>query len=192
MTVTQVNERPQKISLKKLYYAIMTDEQAETWDAVKVLTMPISLTLTPNFSEAVLDAGDRVVEQESQLDTVTIAGETADLPTEVQADWFGHQLSSDGGLIVNSNDKPNPIAIGFESGSKMTWFYKAKFNPGEETNQTRRKGETSYKVYPFNGEALPLADGIVKHTLDTRDESVSETPETFFAEVKKPSAVPTP
>lgn len=192
MTTTQVNERPQKISLKKLHYAIMTDEKTETYGEVKTLTMPISLTLTPNFSEAHLDAGDRVVDQEAQLDSITISGETADLPTEVQADWFGHKISSEGGIITNVNDKPNTLAIGFESGSKMVWLYKAKFKLGEETNETRRKGEANYKTYPFSGEALPNLDGTVKHTLDTRDESVTETPETFFAEVKKPSAVPTP
>lgn len=193
MAATIVNEKPQKISLKRLHYAKMTDEQAETYDVVKTLTMPISLTLTPNFSEAYLDAGDRVVDQEAQLDSVTVAGETADLPLEVQADWFGHKLSSDGGLIVNSNDVPNAIAIGFESGSKMTWFYKAKFKPGEESNSTRKKGETSYKIYPFSGEALPLIDGIVKHTVDTRDSGVTVDADTFFATVTKPTeATPTP
>ena len=192
MTTTQVNERPQKISLKKLHYAVMTDEKTETYGEVKTLTMPISLTLAPNFSEAHLDAGDRVVDQEAQLDSITISGETADLPTEVQADWFGHKISSEGGIITNVNDKPNTLAIGFESGSKMVWLYKAKFKLGEETNETRRKGEANYKTYPFSGEALPNLDGTVKHTLDTRDESVTETPETFFSEVKKPSSVPTP
>lgn len=192
MAPTTINEKPQKISLKKLYYALMTDEQAETYGDVKVLTMPINLTLTPNFSEAHLDAGDRVVDQEAQLDSITIAGETADLPNEVQADWYGHKISDEGGLITNANDTPNPIAIGFESGSKMVWIYKAKFKPGEETNETRRKGETNYKTYPFSGEAIPLTDGTLKYTVDTRDESVTEKPETFFAEVKKPTVTPTP
>ena len=56
-----------KISLKRIHYALMTNEQTETWGEVKTLTMPISMTLTPNFSEAHLDAGDRVVDQEAQL-----------------------------------------------------------------------------------------------------------------------------
>lgn len=170
----------------------MTDEQAETYDDVKVLTMPISLNLTPNFSEAHLDAGDRVVEQERQLDSITIAGETADLPTEVQADWFGHKISDEGGIITNTNDEPNTIAVGFESGSKMTWLYKTKFSPGEENNETRKKGETNYKTFRFGGEAIPLKNGDVKYTLDTRDENVTEKPETFFAEVKKPTITPAP
>lgn len=191
MTATTIKEKPQKISLKRLHYALMTDETTETWGSVKTLTMPISLTLTPNFSEAHLDAGDRVVDQESQLDSITIAGETADLPNEVQADWYGHEISADGGLITNSNDTPNAIAVGFESGSKLVWLYKAKFKPGEETNETRKKGETNYKVYPFSGEAIPLIDGTLKHTIDIRDESVTETAETFFAEVKK-ATVTTP
>lgn len=192
MPVKPVNEKPQKISLKKLYYALMTNEQAETYGEVKVLTMPISLTLTPNFSEAHLDAGDRVVDQEAQLNSITIAGETADLPTEVQADWYGHKLSDEGGLITNSFDTPRSIAIGFESGTKMVWLYKAKFKPGEESNQTRKKGETNYKTYQFSGEAIPLSDGTLKYSVDTRDEGVTETPETFFAEVKKPTVTPTP
>ncbi|BDH62308.1 hypothetical protein MTP04_24380 [Lysinibacillus sp. PLM2] len=192
MPVTTVNEKPQKISLKKLYYALMTDETTEAYDAVKVLTMPISLTQTPNFSEASLDAGDRVVDQEAQLDSITIAGETADLPTEVQADWFGHTISSDGGLIVSNTDKPPFMAIGYESGSKLVWLYKAKFKPGEEANQTRRKGETSYKTYPFSGEAIPLTDGQIKHVVDTRDTGVTVTADTFFETVTKATLPTTP
>lgn len=194
MAATTVNEKPQKISLKRIHYALMTDEQAETWGDVKTLTMPISLTLTPNFSEAHLDAGDRVVDQEAQLDSITIAGETADLPTDVLVDWYGHKMSADGGIITNSNDTPNAIAIGFESGSKLVWFFKAKLKPGEESNTTRKKGETNYKVYPFSGEALPLIDGNIKHTVDTRDAGVTVTAETFFAAVTKPTepTVPTP
>ncbi|MFJ7951281.1 major tail protein [Lysinibacillus sp. NPDC096418] len=190
---TIVNEKPQKISLKRIHYALMTDAQTETWGDVKTLTMPISLTLTPNFSEAHLDAGDRVVDQEAQLDSITIAGETADLPTEVLVDWYGHKKSAEGGVITNANDTPNAIAIGFESGSKLVWLLKAKLKPGEESNATRKKGETSYKVYPFGGEALPLIDGIIKHTVDTRDAGVTATAETFFTTVTKPSeTVPTP
>lgn len=49
MTATTVNEKPQKISLKRLHYALMTDEKAETHGDVKTLTMPISLTLTPIY-----------------------------------------------------------------------------------------------------------------------------------------------
>ena len=192
MTNTVVNEKPQKISLKRLHYALMTDEQAETYGDVKTLTMPISLTLTPNFSEAHLDAGDRVVDQEAQLDSITIAGETADLPNDVQADWYGHKLSAEGGIITNANDTPKFIAVGFESGSKLVWLYKTKFKPGEEANSTRKKGETNYKTYPFSGEALPLIEGDLKHTVDTRDDGVTATAETFFAAVTKPTIAPDP
>ncbi|WP_418302173.1 major tail protein [Lysinibacillus fusiformis] len=187
--MTTLNEKPQKLSLKRIHYALMTNEQTETWGEVKTLTMPISMTLTPNFSEAHLDAGDRVVDQEAQLDSITIAGETADLPTEVLVDWYGHKKSAEGGIITNANDTPNPIAIGFESGSKLVWLVKAKLKLGEETNSTRKKGETSYKVYPFGGEALPLIDGVIKHTVDTRDSGVTVTAETFFASVAKPSEI---
>ena len=193
MAVTTVNEKPQKISLKKIHYALMTDEQTETWGAVKTLTMPITLTQTPNFSEAHLDAGDRVVDQEAQLDSITLAGETADLPTEVLVDWYGHKKSADGGIITNANDTPNPIAIGYESGSKLVWFYKAKLKPGEESAATRKKGETNYKTYPFSGEVLPLVDGNIKHVVDTRDPGVTVNADTFFATVKRPTeAVPAP
>ncbi|MEK4228968.1 major tail protein [Solibacillus sp. FSL H8-0538] len=190
--MTPLNEKPQKISLKKIHYAIMTNEATEAWGAVKTLTMPISLTLTPNFSEAHLDAGDRVVDSEAQLDSITIAGETADLPTEVLVDWYGHAMSDEGGIITNSNDSPNPIAIGFESGSKLTWFFKSKLKPGEEAAATRKKGETNYKTYPFSGEALPLINGNIKHVVDTRDTGVTATAETFFATVTLPTITPTP
>lgn len=187
-----IQEKVQKISLKNLYYAVMDDETAETHGEVKNLTMPIELTLTPNISESPLDAGDRVVANEVQFDTITVAGQVVDLPTEVQADWYGHQLSDDKGLIMNANDAPNYLAVGFESGSKLVWLYKVKFKPTEESNATKKKGETVYKQYGFSGEAIPLKDGTLKYTVRTDDDGVSVTPATFFATVKKPTATPTP
>jgi phi13 family phage major tail protein len=187
-----IQEKVQKMSLKRLHYAIMTDEVEETHGPVKTLTMPIELTLTPNFSEATFDAGDRVVANEIQLDTITIAGQVADLPTEVQADWYGHGLSDDKGIIMNTNDKPNYLAIGFESGTKLVWLYKAKFKPTEEANATKKKGETAFKQQGFNGEAIPLEDGTLKYTIRTDDPDVTEKAATFFATVKKPTITPAP
>ncbi|CEG28079.1 major tail protein [Bacillus sp. B-jedd] len=187
-----VKEKVQKVSLKRLHYAVMTDEATETHGEVKTLTMPIELTLTPNFSEASFDAGDQVVANEVQFDTITIAGSVADLPTEVQADWYGHELSAEKGLIVNVNDNPNYLAVGFESGSKLVWLYKAKFKPTEEANATKRKGEITYKQSGFSGEAIPLEDGLLKYSVRTDDEGVTETASSFFASVKKPNTVPAP
>lgn len=185
-------EKVQKMSLKRLYYAVMTDEVEETYDEVKTLEMPIELTLTPNFAEATFDAGDQVVANEVQLDTISLAGQTADLPTEVQADWYGHKLSADGGLITNVNDVAPYVAIGFESGVKLVWLYKTRLRATEETVQTKRKGEITYKQSGFSGEAIPLKDGTLKYTVRTDDPEVTETPQTFFATVKKPSVTPTP
>ncbi|MFO1445276.1 hypothetical protein KDN24_19170 [Bacillus sp. Bva_UNVM-123] len=188
----EIQERVQKVSLRRIHYAVMTDEIAETHGEVKTLTMPIELTLTPNFSEATFDAGDRVVAYENSLDSITIAGQVADLPTEVQADWYGHKLSDEKGLIMNTNDTPNYLAIGFESGSKLVWLYKAKFKPAEDTNSTRKKGETAFDQEGFSGEAIPLEDGTLKYTVRTDDTGVTETAETFFATVKKPVITPAP
>lgn len=182
-------EKVQKISLRRLYYAVMSDEDTETYGEVKALTMPISLNLTPNQSEGNLDAGDRQVAYDHQLDSIGISGALADIPTEVQVDWFGHEKSSEGGLIMNVGDKPNYLAVGFESGTKMVWLYKAKFKPEEETNETKKKGDISYRQPGFSGEALPLKDGLIRYTVRTDDASVSITAEDFFTDVLKPTAV---
>ena len=187
-----IQEKVQKISLKKIHYAVMTDEITEEHGEVKTLTMSIELTLTPNFSEAGFDAGDRQVAYETQLDSITIAGQLADLPTAVMVDWYGHQMSDEGGVITNVNDEANYVAIGFESGAKIVWIYKSKFTPTEETNSTKVKGETTFKQTGFSGEALPLGDGLIRYTLRTDDENVTVTPETFFADVTKPTVTPVP
>lgn len=185
--MTPITEKVQKVSLKRLHYAVMTDVDAETYGEVKTLTMPIELGLTPNFSEAGFDAGDRQVAYENQLDSISVTGQLADLPTEVQADWYGHKKSADGGLIMGTADEAKYLAVGFESGSKLVWLFKAKFKPTEETNATKKKGETAFKQYGFSGEALPLIDGTVKHTVRTDDSGVTATAETFFATVGKPT-----
>ena len=184
-----VVEKVQKVSLKRLYYAKMTDEETETFDEVKTLTMPIELTLSPNYAEGTFDAGDQVVATETQLDTISLSGQVADLPTETQADWFGHELSTEKGLIENVNDDSNYVAIGFESGSKLVWLYKTKLRPTEDTNATKRKGEITYKQSGISGEAIPLNSGTLKYTIRLDDEGVTATPETFFATVTLPNTI---
>ena len=182
-----MQEKVQKMSLKKLYYAVMNDEVTETFGEVETLSMPIELTLTPNFAEATFDAGDQVVASDVQLDSITIAGQTADLPTQVQADWYGHEVSPSGGLVTNVNDVAPYVAIGFESGSKLVWLYKTRLRATEETNTTKRKGEIAYKQSGFSGETIPLKDGLLKYTVRTDDESVTTTPDLFFGTVTLPN-----
>lgn len=50
-------------------------------------------------------------------------------------------------------------------------------NPWKQSKSMRKK----VKQYPFVDEALPLIDGIIKHTVDTQNGVVTATAETFFA-----------
>ncbi|GEM_PF-5818038 len=82
---------------------------------------------------------------------------SGEIKASIKHKWAVQRFkSAEGGIITNSNDSPNAIAIGFESGSKLVWFYKAKLKPGEESNATRKKGETNYKTYPSLFDDNPL------------------------------------
>src|SRR5690606_20531342 len=66
----------------------------------------------------------------------------ADLPLEVQADLFGHELTEDGILIRRANAVPPWVAVGYKTlksnGSyRYTWLAKGKFVEPEQSNQTK-------------------------------------------------------
>lgn len=187
-----IQERVQKVSFKKIHYALMTDEDAETYGPIETMDMPISFGMAPNRSSAHLDAGDRVADTQSKLDSINITGELADLPTKVRADWFGHEISAEGGLIERTTDESPYIAIGLEGEDKLTWVYKIKLEPADDSYDTKKKGEAGYKTSTFTGEAIPLKDGLIRFPIRLSDPDVTETAETFFADVKKPTSTPTP
>ena len=101
--------------VKKLVYAVMTDEALETYGAVKEAPPLMNIKVSPKSDSAKLYADNDVSEIETSLGDIAVDFETKDMPLEVQADFFGHALDAETGqMVYNSNDHAPYLAIGYQ------------------------------------------------------------------------------
>lgn len=158
--------------VKKLVYAIMTDEGAETYGAVKTAPPLINIKVAPTSDTAKLYADNAIVELISTLGDIALDFETQDMPLEVQADFFGHTLDPlTGVMIYNANDKAPYMAIGYErtkanGKSRCVWLMKAKFAEISEEAKTQ-EDKVSFQTPKTTGVAIANKAGDWKQTSDS-------------------------
>lgn len=133
------------IGLKNLVYAILTTDPSEglaTYETPKKIAGAITANINPNSSNETLFADDGPYDTASTIGQISLEMNVADLPLEVQAELFGHELTVGGVLIRKGADTPPWLAVGFKSlksnGSyRYTWLAKGKFSLPEQNNETK-------------------------------------------------------
>lgn len=129
--------------IKKLVYAIMTDEVMETYAVVKPAPPLINIKIVPKVDAVTLYADNQAVETATSVGDIAIDFETQDMPLEVQADILGHTLDPlDGSMIYNINDKAPYVAVGYQrtkgnGKNRYVWLYKVKFQEIAEEGVTQ-------------------------------------------------------
>lgn len=133
-----------QVGLRDLHYAVLTsdDSTGVEYDTPKPIVGAINATITPTTNSATLYADDGAAETATALGEITVALNTKDLPSEVQADLLGHEVNSEGVLIRKSTDVAPYVAIGFKSEKsngkfRYVWLYKGKFQPSEQAYNTK-------------------------------------------------------
>lgn len=167
--MTQINSA--SINVKKLVYAIMTDEATETYGSVKTAPPLIAIKADPKSELAKLYADGVPVESAQALGDVSIEIETQDLPLEVQADLLGHTLDAANGVLnYNSSDKAPYVALGYQrvkanGKNRYVWFYKVKFQELGEEGKTQ-EDKISFQTPKISGIAVANKNGDWKKVLD--------------------------
>ncbi|MBO8164701.1 MAG: phage tail protein [Brevibacillus sp.] len=131
-----------RIGMDMIHYAIMTDEEQETYDTPKPIPGAITGTVSPTTNMETLYADDQAWETDSVLGDISIELNVADLPDEVQKDILGAEVDANGVLVQKSSDVAPYVALGFRSRKsngkyRYYWFYKGKFQPNEENFETK-------------------------------------------------------
>jgi phi13 family phage major tail protein len=131
-----------RIGMDKIHYAIMTDEEQETYDTPKPILGAITGTVSPTTNTETLYADDQAWETASALGEIEVELNVADLPREVLADLLGATVDANGVLVQSKSDVAPYVAIGFRSQKsngkyRYFWLYKGKFQPNEEEFQTK-------------------------------------------------------
>lgn len=150
--------------IKKLVYAIMTDEATETYGAVKTAPPLISFKVDPKSEMGMLYADNSVVESASELGDIGVEVETQDVPLEVQADWLGHTLDQANGVLnYNKDDKAPYLAVGYQrtkanGKNRFVWLYKVKFSEIAEEGKTK-EGKPQFITPKISGIAIANKNG---------------------------------
>jgi len=172
--------------IKKLVYAIMTDEVLETYSAVKSAPPLINIKVAPKVDTATLYADNQMVETATSVGDIAIDFETQDMPLEVQADFLGHTLDPlTGTLMYNVNDQAPYLAIGYQrtkgnGKNRYVWLFKAKFEEISEEGKTQ-EGKVTFQTPKVTGFAIANKNGDWKKVAD--DDTKGTTIVDFLATV---------
>lgn len=177
--------------IKKLVYAIMTDEVLETYGAVKEAPPLINIKVAPKVETAALYANNQIVETDTSIGDIPIDFEVQDMPLEVQADFLGHALdAATGTMTYNMDDKAPYLAIGYQrtkgnGKNRYVWLFKAKFEELSEEGKTK-EGKVTFQTPKVTGLAIANKNGDWKKVAD---EDSGTTPATVAFLATVPGAV---
>jgi len=157
--------------IKSLVYAVMTDENTETYGVVKQGSPLINLKFSPKTDKATLYADNRAVESATVIGDIDVSIETQDMPLEMQADFFGHVIdATKGTLTYNIGDQAPYLAIGYQrtkanGKNRYVWLFKVKFEDIEEEGKTSGD-KVEFQTPNVSGSAISNKKGDWKITAD--------------------------
>jgi len=170
--------------VKRLVYAVMTDELTETYGAVKEAPPVINIKVSPKVDTATLYASNRAVETATSLGDIPVDFEAQDMPLEVQADFFGHVLDPlTGEMTYNTEDQAPYVALGYQrtkgnGKSRYVWLYKVKFQEISEESKTQ-EDKTTFQTPKVEGLAIANKNGDWKKVAD-QDSGTTPVTDTFL------------
>lgn len=187
-----------RIGMDNIYYAIMTDEEAETYDTPKRIPGAITATVTPTTNSATLYADDQADEVANSLGDIEIEINPKDLTPEILADILGAAIDDNGALVQAATDNAPYVALGWRSRKsngkyRYYWYYKGKFQPNEEEFQTKEDTPT-FQTPTISGLFVPRRkDNCWKTSVDEDATGVPASVITgWFTEVYEPVFTPAP
>lgn len=161
-----------EIGVKKLVYAVMTDEDLELYGVVKQAKGLINMKVAPKSDTAKLAADNEYVEVVSSVGDIGVDFEITDMPLDIQADLFGHTLITETGeMDYDINDSAPYVAIGYQrtkvnKKNRFVWLYKVKFEEIAEESKTAEPGKTSFQTPKVTGTAIANKNGKWKRIAD--------------------------
>lgn len=179
------------VGLRDLYAAKVKADG--TYDVPRKLAPAISANVTPNFQITTLYGDDRAVAVAEALGDIDVEIGVADLPADDYAFLLGKTKNADGVIEDSSDDVAPYVAIGFrlpfeDGGFRYYWYYKGKFNPPAQTNNT--KGESvEFQTPTISGKFVARDDGKWRAHLDSNDTGANQTViDGWFNAVYSPTA----
>jgi phi13 family phage major tail protein len=147
------------VGLDQLHYAIMDDEDLETYEAPVAIPGTIMANIVPTTNAATLYADDKAWDVAMSLGDIALVLNVADIPTADRAAWLGHTVDANGVLVRKDTDHAPYVAIGFRrkmSNGKYryVWLLKGKFR-AEEQNANTKTDTPTFQTPTINATFMP-------------------------------------
>lgn len=164
-----INSAP--IGVENLVYAILTDENAFTYDTPNLVSPAINIKINPKSNSDTLYADNRAVETATSLGEIDVEIQTQDLPLEIQSALLGHKIDSTSKVMCSDVQDSAPyVAMGFKikkanSKHRYVWLLKGKFSEPDEEHSSQ-EDKTKFQTPTIKGTFLTRTDGKWKYTAD--------------------------
>ena len=179
------------IGLKDLVTAVLlTDTVAETtYGAVEPVTGSINIKVSDSSGKAdVQYADDKEYDRLYPMPVLGFSMETADVPPEWQAKYFGHITDANGVVIGARDDNPPYRAFGYKSkkadGSyRYVWLLKCipVKRAGETEHATEEGDKVNRKTSTIEWECIPTEyTGDYRYFVDDNTAAFASAKATFF------------
>lgn len=172
-----------------VYVPLIKDDLTgiEYGTALKNLIGGQNLSASPNILSAKLMGDDKMLEEETAVESYTVTFNLAELGLEDRATLLGNNYE-DGVLKEGADDTPIPIALGFKApksktgggGERRVWLLKGTGKPIADDYET--KGENiAFKPTALEYTFMPrVHDNQIRFISDSNDTGAPEN-DKFFA-----------
>ena len=143
-------ENSYRMNVKKLVYAkLLTDTKTETtYGDIKPFADARQIQITPTVATGDCYGNGSKKKSQSKITGYEITTDVNKAQVDVRADLFGHKFTTDGELIIGSNDKQAEFAFGYEidqteGNRELVWLLKCTAQPYSYTVQ-QTEGDIKY------------------------------------------------
>ncbi|MBT9168522.1 MAG: hypothetical protein DDT19_01868 [Syntrophomonadaceae bacterium] len=169
-----------QIGLRDVHFArLLTDVVGVgvTYAAPVPIIGAITANINPNASTETLFADDGPMQVATALGKIELELNIAELPLGIQATLLGHAAMVAGEIVLNANDVPPFVALGFRSlksngNHRFVWLLKGRFVVPEQSHETRADSITF--------STPTIMGSFVKRDFDDRYQIIGDEDEVGF------------
>lgn len=167
------------IGLRDVCYAMLvSEEMGPEYGQVQQVAGAIDVVISSGSKISKQYADDGTYDSYATLGDMYMTLEMAALPAQVQQDWLGFEIDSNGAVIRNKDAQGDYFALGFRSmksdgNFKYVWLYKCKATIPEQKAHTMNNGDPTWSTSKVTLEVSPRkSDGMWQVSADEGAEGV--------------------
>ena len=152
-----------RFGLSKLYYAVLTEGDANAWATPVAIPGAVSMDLSDNGSSNTFYADNIAYYKSTSNNGYTGTVEVAQIPDQMLTDIWGMTLNTDGVLVEKAGVQPKPFALLFKVDTdgvdELNLFYRVVPTSKPSSSPATTEDSVTPFTTSFEFEALPLVTG---------------------------------